>query len=332
MEVIFVIALIIFAGVVVLWRELKLRRKKDIKQKQVSESIRAIAQKTGSKMVAQQILWCRDDVEANLYKLESRYEEIIEEICGNPEIAYTAFRTALTSLDEKIQYVGIVGLLNLRDPRGVRDLMENFELFTPENISVAMNSLVQLSSIVPQNGDLSFFSILAFVLKSTPREATLESLEALVRYSAENPTIFSDEEYASIESNCRQYGERLINSENEQLRLAGEVFRNTVSEILEQRVSFGSRNRSRNAQENSDAQWHWGATPKRKKYYKILQVDPLAETEVITSSYRKLAAKYHPDLNQSSEASQMMIQINEAYAILKDPAKRKAYDDNDQME
>jgi len=326
MEVIFLILIIIFAVIVVLWREIKLGREKDIKKKYVSASISEIAEKTGSEIVAQQILWCRDDVESNLYKLESRYEEIIEEICKNPVIAYTAFRTSLTSLDS------IVGLLHLQDPRAARDLMENFELFTPENISIAMNSLVQLSTIVPKDGDLGYFRILAFVLKSTHREAKLRSLEALLRYSAENPTIFSDEEYARIESNCRKYGERLTNSRAEKLRHEGESFLNIVSEISEQRVDYGSRSGKRNTKENSYAKWQWGVTPTPKKYYKILQVDPLAAPEVITRAYRRLAAKFHPDINKSSKTSQMMIQINAAYSILKDPVKRREYDENDNME
>jgi hypothetical protein len=332
MEVIFIILIIIFAGTVVLWRKIKSGREKSNQKKHIIESIRAIAEKTGSEIVAQQILWCRDDVELNLYKLESRYEEKIEEICQNPTIAYTAFRTSLTSLDSKIQYVGIIGLLYLQDPRGVQDLMEDFELFTPENISVALNSLVQLSSVVPKNGDLSYFSILAFILKSSHREEKLRSLESLLRYAAENPTLFSEDEYTRIEAYCRKYGERLINSGTEKLRHEGEGFRITVSKITEQRVSFGSRSRKRNARENTGAKWHWGATPKLKRYYKILQVDPIAEPEEIKMAYRRLAAKYHPDVNKSSEASQIMIQINEAYSILKDPAKREEYDENDSIE
>ncbi|HEV8632670.1 MAG TPA: DnaJ domain-containing protein [Chloroflexota bacterium] len=61
-------------------------------------------------------------------------------------------------------------------------------------------------------------------------------------------------------------------------------------------------------------------------YYRVLQVDPDAEPEVIAAAYRKLATKYHPDVNPSSEAAERMREINIAYGILADPAKRAEYD------
>lgn len=61
-------------------------------------------------------------------------------------------------------------------------------------------------------------------------------------------------------------------------------------------------------------------------YYAILQVDPRAEKEVIQAVYRRLAAKYHPDVDPSPGASERMKQLNAAYEILSDPEKRKAYD------
>ena len=60
--------------------------------------------------------------------------------------------------------------------------------------------------------------------------------------------------------------------------------------------------------------------------YGILQVHPKAEKEVIDAAYRKLAAKYHPDVSQVSDASERMKQINTAYEVLSDPVKRAAYD------
>ncbi len=63
-------------------------------------------------------------------------------------------------------------------------------------------------------------------------------------------------------------------------------------------------------------------------YYKILQVDPAADPEVITAAYRRLAVKYHPDTNAAPDALPRMQKINEAYAILSDPAQRAIYDRN----
>jgi curved DNA-binding protein CbpA len=61
-------------------------------------------------------------------------------------------------------------------------------------------------------------------------------------------------------------------------------------------------------------------------YYAILQVDPEAEPEVIEAAYRRLARKYHPDVNPAPDASQRMVELNAAYAVLGDPEKRAAYD------
>lgn len=63
-----------------------------------------------------------------------------------------------------------------------------------------------------------------------------------------------------------------------------------------------------------------------KDYYKILQVDPTAEPEVIDAAYKRLALKYHPDTNKSSDSRHRMQEINLAYEILSDPQKRAFYD------
>ncbi len=60
-------------------------------------------------------------------------------------------------------------------------------------------------------------------------------------------------------------------------------------------------------------------------YYAILQVDPRAETDIITAAYKKLAAKYHPDVDHSPKAVERMKMLNAAYEVLSNPEKRKAY-------
>lgn len=62
-------------------------------------------------------------------------------------------------------------------------------------------------------------------------------------------------------------------------------------------------------------------------YYKILEIPKTASPEDIKKAYRKLARKYHPDLNpKDKEANKRFQLINEANEVLSDPEKRKKYD------
>lgn len=62
-------------------------------------------------------------------------------------------------------------------------------------------------------------------------------------------------------------------------------------------------------------------------YYKILEIDKGATPEEIKKAYRKLARKFHPDVNPNDkEAHKKFQQINEANEVLSDPEKRKKYD------
>ncbi len=63
-----------------------------------------------------------------------------------------------------------------------------------------------------------------------------------------------------------------------------------------------------------------------KDYYEILGVKRDASANEIKSAYRKLARKYHPDVNKTAEAETKFKDINEAYEVLGDDAKRKRYD------
>jgi curved DNA-binding protein CbpA len=60
--------------------------------------------------------------------------------------------------------------------------------------------------------------------------------------------------------------------------------------------------------------------------YQILQVDPTADVATIRAAYRKLAKRYHPDINTSPDAKARMQAINEAYQTLRDPTIRAWYD------
>lgn len=63
-------------------------------------------------------------------------------------------------------------------------------------------------------------------------------------------------------------------------------------------------------------------------YYKILEIQKNATENDIKKTYRKLARKYHPDLNPNNKESEKKFkEINEANEVLSDPEKRKKYDE-----
>ena len=65
----------------------------------------------------------------------------------------------------------------------------------------------------------------------------------------------------------------------------------------------------------------------QRDYYEILGVDRDTPQQKIREAYRKLAFQYHPDRNRGNPAAlEKMKEINEAYAVLSDPKKRKEYD------
>ncbi len=65
-----------------------------------------------------------------------------------------------------------------------------------------------------------------------------------------------------------------------------------------------------------------------KDYYATLGVAKTASEKELKQAYRKLARKHHPDVNQGDKAAESRFkELNEAYEVLGDPAKRKKYDD-----
>ena len=60
--------------------------------------------------------------------------------------------------------------------------------------------------------------------------------------------------------------------------------------------------------------------------YQVLQVSPAAEQEVLHAAFRALAMKYHPDRDSSARAARRMMELNQAYAMVREPELRAQVD------
>ena len=68
--------------------------------------------------------------------------------------------------------------------------------------------------------------------------------------------------------------------------------------------------------------------PKTRDYYEVLGVPRTANQKEITSAFRKLARKHHPDLNAGDKASEAKFkEISQAHDVLSDAKKRSLYDE-----
>ena len=66
--------------------------------------------------------------------------------------------------------------------------------------------------------------------------------------------------------------------------------------------------------------------PNKRDYYDVLEVSSSADAEEIRAAHRRLARKFHPDMNKEEGASSRFSEIQEAYDVLSDKDKRAQYD------
>ena len=65
----------------------------------------------------------------------------------------------------------------------------------------------------------------------------------------------------------------------------------------------------------------------KRDYYEVLGIGKQADEKEIKKAYRKLAKKYHPDMNPDDKAAEQKFkEVTEAYNVLSDPEKKKLYD------
>ena len=64
----------------------------------------------------------------------------------------------------------------------------------------------------------------------------------------------------------------------------------------------------------------------KRDYYEVLGISKSASKDEIKKAYRKLAKKYHPDVNKEEDATEKFKEVQEAYEVLSDDQKRAQYD------
>jgi DnaJ domain len=343
------IAVLVYTLVPLVNREIA----RDLQRYRLARTERAMRAASVDGGTVRLVMLLRDDLHDS-----SRAQDKLRQLAVQPA-ALRALTIALKCRDRQMQQAAIYGLSGLNRPEGVAPLLA----VKPVNTTVATEArqaLTSLARIAPVRGPASFLVIFEdqlgrvhnFVPQSSRdrvhqpvlwsgwfRQELLRT-EALLNIAAERRTQFETAEYTSLFVRCHLLSEQLALSPEIDIRHVGKEFGQTVGEIQSGeafRHQTSASAGSRQPQSGYDQQETYGPSPGQpqrqahasaagENYYEILQVDPSAEQQVITWAYHRLAPKYHPDKYEGADATRRMQQLDEAYAVIGDPFKRKAYD------
>jgi curved DNA-binding protein CbpA len=67
-------------------------------------------------------------------------------------------------------------------------------------------------------------------------------------------------------------------------------------------------------------------TSVQRDYYKVLQIDPEADPEVVDAAYKVHAARFHPERDLTGVHEVRLAELNRVHAVLSDPGRRRTYD------
>ena len=314
-----------------------------VEKYQIAATERSILAATGSAQITRLVILLREDL--NTY---SRAQDKLGQIAADPRLAMSAFQAALKSQDQRMQRTAVKGLVYLGQAESVAPLLGFHRRCAIILRSEVSEALVVLAKIAPIRGEGRFFDIFRQVIGTPanehyPVQTKVGQLERLLHLGVQRSAELSAKEYAFLFQYAIKYADNLALSENTRFRYQGEDFKRAIDSIqFQSKRSQGAwadpKQEERRKREWAKAQQAQGRRtqdgherPDHQKriirdYYKTLQVDPSAEPEVIAAAYRRLAAKYHPDVNGRQDATPRMQLLNEAYAVLSNPAHRKRYD------